>query len=89
MNYLWDQLLQLACSAGTAEGFNSLVSTGVMALSVVGIIVIAVGIVWQIPEARKQVLAEKRAKHLEKPVAFASSEPAPSPDEDVPPTSDL
>jgi hypothetical protein len=63
MNYLWDQLLKLDCSAGTAEVLNGLVSTGVVALSVVGIIVIAVGIVWQIPQAWKQVRAEKREKH--------------------------
>jgi hypothetical protein len=88
MNYLWDQLLQLACSAGTAEGFNGLVWTGVIALSVVGIIVIAVGIVWQVPHASKEVLAEKRAKRKRQ---------QPAPDDfhperyfgDLPPTSDI
>ena len=89
MNHMWDQLLQLVCSARTAEGLNALVSTGVVAVLVVGIIVIAVGIVWQIPQAWRQVLAEKRAKHLEEPVASDGSDPAPPSDNDVPPTSDI
>jgi hypothetical protein len=88
MNHMWDQLLQLVCSARTAEGLNALVSTGVVAVLVVGIIVMAVGIVWQIPQAWRQVLDEKRAKQLEKPVASDDSLPAP-PTGDIPPTSDI
>jgi len=88
MNELWDQLVQLGCSAGTAEGFNGLVSSGVMALSVVGIIVIAVGIVWQIPQARKQVLAEKRVKQ-ERPQPGSLDSNAEQHFGDLPPISDI
>ena len=89
MNYLWDRLLNLGCSAQTADGLNDLLSDGVIALSVVGIVVIAVGIIWQLPQAWKQVLAEKRTNRLEKPVASGGSDRALSPDDDVPPTSDI
>jgi hypothetical protein len=86
---MWDQLLQLVCSAGTAEGLASLASTGVAAVIVVGVIVIIVGIVWQIPQAWSLVLAEERAKHLEKRVPSDGLDPAPPSDDDVPPTSDI
>ncbi len=88
MDYFWDQLPRLGCSPGTTDGLNGLMSTGVMALLVVGIIVIAVGIVWQIPQAWRQVLAEKSEEHLENPVVSGGSHRS-SPPDDVAPTSDL
>jgi hypothetical protein len=89
MDQMWDQLLQLVCSARTAEGLDALVSTGVPAVLAVGLIMIVVAIIWQIPQAWRQVLAEKRAKHLEKPVASDGCDPAPPSDDDLPPTSDI
>ena len=89
MNDCWHQLVQLFWWGGTPEGAVFIIELGVVGGLVTGVILIAIEVVWSIPQIWREGLAEARAKRLAKQGGHADdSRPAPPPC-DVPPTSEI
>jgi len=95
MNYWWHQLGQLQQCAGSPEGFVVIVSMGTLGGLITAVILIAIRVVWSIPQIWREVLAEERAKRPAKQGGRRGSSHLPPPASDfapigdVPPTSDI
>jgi hypothetical protein len=73
----------------TPEGVLFLFAKGVVGGVILGAILTAIKVVWSIPQAWREGMAEARAKRLAKQgLPPDDSHPAPPPG-DVPPTSDI
>ena len=93
MNDCWPQLGRFLRWGGSPEGAVFIVGLGAMGGVITGVILIAVKIVWMLPQAVKEgwnrALAQDRAARLAKKEVQPDDSQMASPTGEVPPTSDI